>query len=96
MSVSPMLLGERHRILPVLRHDNRGEYRYDLLGDTPSPTDVVAQGIALPELTPGDCVLIQDTGAYFTSMGTEISGSRPSIVWLGDRGPRVVAGPGLA
>ncbi|NNE69338.1 MAG: hypothetical protein HKN29_03115 [Rhodothermales bacterium] len=81
MSLSPLLLGERHRIEPISGSGARTAL-YDLVGNTPAPLDLIASGVRLPVLHPGDRLLIRDVGAYFSCLGTNFSGPRPGIVGL--------------
>jgi len=81
MSLSPMLLTEYHRLLPLVR---RGKelYRYSVFGNLPSSLDKVSPSVRMPELRIGDQIAILDTGAYFISYANNFNGPRPAIVTI--------------
>jgi diaminopimelate decarboxylase len=81
MAISPVLLTEAHRVMAV--HDPGGSRRrYRVLGNLPSALDRVSASAVLPEMRPGDCLAVLDTGAYFVSMNNTFSGPRPPLVWI--------------
>ena len=62
----PALYGARHRIWPVVR---RGEERpVDVVGPNCESADVLGRDVLLPPVTPGDLLVILDTGAYGYSL----------------------------
>jgi diaminopimelate decarboxylase len=85
MSLSPLLLTERHEVFPVCAAPDRSRIRYDIVGNLPAPLDLVALRQDLPALAPGDVIAVMDVGAYFTSLGNTFAGPRPPIVMI-DRG----------
>jgi diaminopimelate decarboxylase len=86
MSLTPLLLVEHHRLVPLIRRPGSPLLRYDVMGDMPSHLDRLAIGAALGELRPGDRLALLDTGAYFISYGNNFRGPRPGIVLIdGDR-----------
>ena len=90
MSLSPMLFSEYHSILRA-KIQERGSHRvYNLLGNMPTPLDIVALQRDLPTLAPGDILAILDVGAYFTSLGNTFAGPRPAVVLIEDRSDRLI------
>jgi diaminopimelate decarboxylase len=71
---------ESHRVLPVSRAGAAPSHRYALVGPLCSPSDVLAEGVRLPRLAPGDSLAILDAGAYFVPYQTNFSFPRPAIV----------------
>lgn len=85
LSISPMLFSEYHTILAAKAGNEQMEVEYDIVGNLPTPLDFVALKKKLPALSAGDVIVIMDVGAYFTSLGNNFSGPRPSIVLIDDR-----------
>lgn len=83
MSLSPMLLTEDHRILPLQQKDGP-EIRYEVLGKLPSALDRVSPSAMLPDMRVGDRIALLDTGAYVVSMNNTFNGPRPPIAWIED------------
>jgi len=81
MSLSPMLLIEHHRIVPLF---SRGEarYPYTIMGHLPSALDRVVSTIMLPEIRIGDQLAILDTGAYFLPFENNFAGPRPAVYMI--------------
>ncbi len=90
LSLSPMLLAERHRILVVNKSLVEPLAMYDILGNLPAPLDLIALHQELPPLTPGDVLAVMDTGAYFTALGNNFSGPRLPIVMIEDGRPVLI------
>lgn len=88
--IRPALYGARHR---VMRIDASREYfsilnsqfpiSYSIVGPVCESGDILAEGVALPELRRGDLLLIHDAGAYGMSMASNYN-SRPRAaeVWV--------------
>ncbi len=89
MSLSPLLLSETHRILPVNRCDG-AVGRYNIVGNLPAPLDLVALRQLLPSLKPGDILAVMDVGAYFTPLGNNFGGPRPPIVLIEEGNARPI------
>lgn len=81
MSLSPMLLTEKHIILPLEKR-NTPLKKYTILGNMPSSLDKVSSLSILPEMRIGDRLAILDTGAYFVSFNNNFRGPRPAIVMI--------------
>ena len=85
MSLSPMLLLEKHRVLPLVssHHDKQhGETNYTVLGNLPSSLDKVASPAALPRMNIGDRLAVLDTGAYCVSLNNTFAGPRPAVAFM--------------
>ncbi|MBU2506309.1 MAG: hypothetical protein KJ799_06245 [Bacteroidetes bacterium] len=80
MSLSPLLLSEYHEIICINKSYNGKSRMYNILGNLPTPLDVVGKNRVLPIISPGDILAVMDTGAYFTSLGNNFAGPRPAIV----------------
>jgi diaminopimelate decarboxylase len=85
MSLSPLLLSERHVVLPVNRSPGGATTYYDIVGNLPTPLDIVSLRQKLPTLSEGDVIAVMDVGAYFTALGNTFGGPRLPIVMI-DRG----------
>jgi len=81
MSLSPMLLIERHRVLPLKRRPGE-TFDYTVLGNLPSSLDIVANSVPLPLMAPGDRLAILDTGAYFYSFNNNFAGPRAAVALI--------------
>lgn len=81
MSLSPMLLLERRRVIPLKRGDAES-VDYTILGNMPSSLDMVAASMPLPKMRPGDRLAVLDTGAYFFSFNNNFAGPRPAVVMI--------------
>jgi len=90
MSLSPMLFSEYHEIKKVTRGDNGSSSIYNILGNMPTPLDIVAPGRRMPALAPGDVLAVMDAGAYFTSLGNTFAGPRAAIVLIEDGSSRLI------
>lgn len=82
MSLSPLLLSERHAVLSVHRPAGSKLSCYDIVGNLPTPLDIVALHQELPPLSTGSLVAVMDVGAYFTALGNNFGGPRLPIVFV--------------
>jgi diaminopimelate decarboxylase len=64
----PALYQARHRILPLRAAPSAGPT--EVVGPICESTDVLATGVELPDLVPGDLVAILDAGAYGMTMAS--------------------------
>ena len=72
---------EYHRLLPA--GPPRGPERtYTVVGPICTPGDTLYWAARLPELSPGDPLVIMDAGAYFVPFSTAFSYPRPAIVMV--------------
>jgi diaminopimelate decarboxylase len=75
----PALYRARHRVVPVRLSPPAG--RGWLVGPICESADVLASGVALPDLVPGDLVALLDAGAYGMVMASNYNGQpRPAEV----------------
>ena len=81
MSLSPMLLMERHAVFPTAPRSGRVK-ECTVLGNLPSSLDRVSAAARLPPVHIGDRLAVLDTGAYFASMSTQFAGPRPALVMV--------------
>jgi diaminopimelate decarboxylase len=75
---------EYHHVLVANKMRQKAAGRYNLVGRTCTPSDVVYHNQTLPELAVGDLVAIMDAGAYFTSFSNDFAFPRPPIVLAHD------------
>ena len=73
--IRPSLYQAQHRIVPVVQED-RGEWKYDVVGPICETGDFFARDRNLQGLEAGDLVAILDTGAYGMSLASNYN-SRP-------------------
>jgi len=90
MSLSPLLLSERHAVLSVYHPAGGGTACYDIVGNLPTPLDIVALHQELPPLASGSLVAVMDVGAYFTALGNNFGGPRLPIVLIDDGAAELV------
>jgi diaminopimelate decarboxylase len=89
MSLSPLLLTEFHRILPLSA--NGGKWiEYTLLGNLPSQLDKLSLAAVLPRAAPGDRLALLDAGAYFVPFNNNFAGPRPGILLIDEEGPKLI------
>jgi diaminopimelate decarboxylase len=91
MSLSPSLLVEDHRIMP-LRQDSGEPVGYTILGSMPTPLDIVASSAQLPKMSRGDRMAVLDTGAYFYSFNNNFAGPRPAVALIDDGQFKLIRG----
>ncbi|HLL47888.1 MAG TPA: hypothetical protein VK399_14350, partial [Longimicrobiaceae bacterium] len=78
--------GERHELCLVGEQRPRRR-RYTLTGPLCTPSDVLVEGLELPELKPGDVLAIGSTGAYFLSYESAWAFPRAAVVMVGEGQP---------
>jgi len=78
MSLTPLLLTEFHRIIP-LRCNGKRLVNYTLLGNLPTTLDKLSTSASLPAVQEGDRLALLDAGAYFVPMNNNFAGPRPAI-----------------
>lgn len=75
----PALYGARHRVVPVA--EAPGGEPTTVVGPCCEPGDVLADGVPLPPLAPGDLLAVLDAGAYGMTMASNYNGHpRPAEV----------------
>ncbi len=75
---------EYHHVLVANKMRERAAGRYDLVGRTCTPSDVVYHNQILADLAEGDVIAIMDAGAYFTSFSNDFAFPRPPVVLAHD------------
>ncbi|HOW56977.1 MAG TPA: diaminopimelate decarboxylase [Smithellaceae bacterium] len=78
----PALYGAYHHITVVGKENKPSNFVYDVTGSLCENNDKFAIDRALPELTPGDIVVIHDTGAHGYAMGFNYNGKLRSAELL--------------
>ena len=76
--IRPALYDAYHDILPVMKHADRDNALYDVVGPICETSDRFARARRLPELKAGDLVAVMSAGAYGASQTSEYN-SRPLI-----------------
>jgi diaminopimelate decarboxylase len=77
----PALYGARYRAIVSDRPDAQPDAVYSIAGKHCESGDVLIEGIALPELHPGDLLAVPVTGAYAASMASTYNAlPRPAAV----------------
>jgi len=78
----PALYGAYHHISVLGKEDRPHTFLYDVTGSLCENNDKFAINRLLPELTPGDTLVIHDTGAHGHSMGFNYNGKLRSAELL--------------
>jgi diaminopimelate decarboxylase len=78
----PALYGAYHHITVVGKENKPCDTLYDVTGSLCENNDKFAINRMLPELAPGDIVIIHDAGAHGHAMGFNYNGKLRSPEWL--------------
>ena len=78
----PALYGAYHHITVMGKENAPCDTMYDVTGSLCENNDKFAVDRMLPELTPGDLVVIHDAGAHGHAMGFNYNGKLRSAEWL--------------
>jgi len=78
---------EYHQLFVASPNAGRAVRLHALAGPICTPGDTLHWGVRLPELEPGDHLLVMDAGAYFVPFSTSFSFPRPAIVTIDDGRP---------
>jgi diaminopimelate decarboxylase len=70
----PALYGSYHHITVLGNDENPSKFMYDVTGSLCENNDKFAINRVLPKMTPGDLVVIHDTGAHGHAMGFNYNG----------------------
>ena len=91
----PALYGAYHHITVMGKKNVPHNRVYDVTGSLCENNDKFAIGRPLPELAPGDIVVLHDTGAHGHSMGFNYNGKLRSAEWLilPDGSPELIRRP---
>lgn len=68
--IRPALYQAKHRVLPLKEHKSEALQCFDVVGPICESSDVLARGVPLPDLSPGEFVAIADAGAYGYTMAS--------------------------
>lgn len=90
INIASIMQEARHQIFPLNRFSQPRDTRYRLVGPICQPGDVIQNATMLPALSPGDTLLIMDTGAYFEPDSTVFSFPRPATVMVDGPVVRVI------
>lgn len=82
INIASILRVARHQIFPLDPRPDQPLLTYRLAGPICQPGDVIQNAIQLPQLAPGDRLLIMDSGAYFEPDSTVFSFPRPPTVMI--------------
>jgi diaminopimelate decarboxylase len=81
----PALYGARYSALPVLGPDRPDTGPAWLGGPYCESSDVLIEGLSLPDMAPGELIAVPVSGAYQLSMASNYNGAcRPAVLWLAD------------
>lgn len=79
----PALYGARYSALPVMEPRRSPAGAAWLAGPYCETGDVLIEGLALPDVQPGELIAVPVSGAYQLSMGSNYNGARkPAVLWL--------------
>lgn len=78
----PALYGAYHHITVLGKEDQPANEMYDVVGSLCENFDKFAIDRSLPEITPGDILIIHDTGAHGHAMGFNYNGKLRSAELL--------------
>ena len=84
MNLAESARHEYHQLFPVNKYGAPATHSYALAGPICTPADVLYPAVELPELVPGDSLVIMDAGAYFVPFATSFSFPQPAIVMVDD------------
>ncbi len=82
-NIRPALYAARYSALPVAEPHRPPAGPAWLGGPYCESSDVLAEGIPLPEMQPGELLAVPVSGAYHLSMGSNYNGAlKPAVLWL--------------
>jgi diaminopimelate decarboxylase len=77
------LYGAHYSALPVENPGRTPSNPAWLGGPFCESSDVLAEGLPLPEMQPGELLAVPVSGAYHLSMGSNYNGAlKPAVLWL--------------
>jgi diaminopimelate decarboxylase len=87
----PALYEARYSALSVNRPSAANEETVCLAGPYCESGDVLAMDLPLPNLAPGDLIVVPVSGAYQLSLSSNYNGAfRPAVLWLADGQARLI------
>jgi diaminopimelate decarboxylase len=82
-NIRPALYGARYSVLPVEDPGRQPSEPAWLGGPFCESSDVLVDGLLLPEIQPGELIAVPVSGAYQLSMGSNYNGAlKPAVLWL--------------
>jgi diaminopimelate decarboxylase len=72
--------GEYHQLFSANHADRTATRIHTIVGPICTPGDTLYWAARMPQLEPGDSVVIMDAGAYFVPFSTSFSFPRPPVV----------------
>jgi diaminopimelate decarboxylase len=82
INLAQSVQSEYHQVFAATKANQERRHAYRLAGPICSPGDVLYWSYRLPQLEPGDPLLIADAGAYFVPFATSFSFPQPAIVMI--------------
>jgi diaminopimelate decarboxylase len=89
MSLSPLLLTEYHKIIP-LRLQDKQPVNYTILGNLPTSLDKLSSSLPLSPVYAQDKLVLLNAGAYFVPMNNNFAGPRPAIFMINGEGSGLI------
>lgn len=89
MSISPLLLTEYHKIIP-LKLQNKKPQNYTVLGNLPTSLDKLSSSLPLTPIYAKDRLVLLDAGAYFVPMNNNFAGPRPAIFMINGKSSSLI------
>jgi diaminopimelate decarboxylase len=90
VNIAGILRSQLSQIYRVTDYGSARDTLYRLVGPICQPGDVIYPCVRLPRLSPGDVLMIMDSGAYFEPDSTSFSFQRPGTVAIDGEQVRVV------
>jgi diaminopimelate decarboxylase len=82
INLAQSVQSEYHQVFSATKANRERNVAYRLAGPICSPGDVLYWSYRLPQLEPGDPLVIVDAGAYFVPFATSFSFPQPAIVMV--------------
>lgn len=82
INLAQSVQSEYHQVFSANKAHKERSIAYRLAGPICSPGDVLYWSYRLPQLDPGDVLVIADAGAYFVPFATSFSFPQPAIVMI--------------
>ncbi len=89
MSLSPLLLTEYHKIIPLKLQDKQ-QVNYTIFGNLPTSLDKLSTSLPLSPVHARDRLVLLNAGAYFVPMNNNFAGPRPAIFMINGTGSGLI------
>jgi len=89
MSLSPLLLTEYHKIIPLKLQDKQ-PVNYTIFGNLPTSLDKLSTSLPLSPVHAKDRLALLNAGAYFVPMNNNFAGPRPAIFMINGTGSGLI------